>query len=106
MLRTWLSNHFYDFDNDPELVSTLKKFLFTCNGIHWNSVNKLLDNKVKPIIKPHSLLTFFQLQESESLDEDNCTPLKRLKSFGAVIQLLDLSPEDIAKQLTLCCFER
>ena len=47
VFRMWIKNHFYDFENDPELLATLNKFLTHCAGEKWSAIQGMLHQRVR-----------------------------------------------------------
>eukprot|EP01119_Soliformovum_irregulare_P008825 TRINITY_DN2193_c0_g2_i2.p1 TRINITY_DN2193_c0_g2~~TRINITY_DN2193_c0_g2_i2.p1 ORF type:complete len:644 (-),score=150.43 TRINITY_DN2193_c0_g2_i2:49-1794(-) len=94
VFRAWIKDHYYDFDVDPELFSSLANFV----NEHATHLQKLLSK---------------QMLQSVSEDNDLETPELPTKSSSRLLKLFKrkstLSNFDataIAHQLTLLCFQR
>jgi hypothetical protein len=89
-LEDWIQNHFYDFQNDPEMVKTLQNFVDTIVATSdiaamTTTLHQAIDEK---------------LHESHDLEELTGANAMTTKHF------LDIPPSDLANQLTLIAYER
>eukprot|EP01114_Cavostelium_apophysatum_P001163 TRINITY_DN10990_c0_g3_i2.p1 TRINITY_DN10990_c0_g3~~TRINITY_DN10990_c0_g3_i2.p1 ORF type:complete len:659 (+),score=128.20 TRINITY_DN10990_c0_g3_i2:52-1977(+) len=95
VLDLWIRFHFYDFENDIELLRSLQGFI---SGTLMNSVvtQKIGSTFLKNIEKQMHIADFEAAQPVASEEE---------QEIARKVSVLDYSPSEIADQMTLLAFD-
>eukprot|EP01114_Cavostelium_apophysatum_P012312 TRINITY_DN2741_c0_g1_i1.p1 TRINITY_DN2741_c0_g1~~TRINITY_DN2741_c0_g1_i1.p1 ORF type:complete len:655 (-),score=149.35 TRINITY_DN2741_c0_g1_i1:10-1974(-) len=98
-LRVWTSDHFYDFDRDPELMKKLQEFI---NNALVNSERADVGESLNKIIAKQIQNEMQQAEARSAISPESSPNTQRKMQFN----MLQESPTEIAQQLTLLCLQR
>eukprot|EP01114_Cavostelium_apophysatum_P013921 TRINITY_DN3477_c0_g2_i1.p1 TRINITY_DN3477_c0_g2~~TRINITY_DN3477_c0_g2_i1.p1 ORF type:complete len:697 (+),score=181.93 TRINITY_DN3477_c0_g2_i1:167-2257(+) len=94
--KIWLAEHFYDFDNDPELLKSLQEFINNSllsserTTPYGKALNKLIEKNLRS-----------EMAAKPLTDSSDYVP----KTLRSKVNILEENPVDVAHQMTLICFE-
>eukprot|EP01119_Soliformovum_irregulare_P008829 TRINITY_DN2193_c0_g2_i7.p1 TRINITY_DN2193_c0_g2~~TRINITY_DN2193_c0_g2_i7.p1 ORF type:complete len:650 (-),score=183.05 TRINITY_DN2193_c0_g2_i7:59-2008(-) len=95
VFRAWIKDHYYDFDVDPELLSSLTNFV----NEHATHLQKLLSKQTTQ--------SCVVIDDSETAENQARKSSSRiLNLFKRKSTLINFDATAIAHQLTLLCFQR
>eukprot|EP01114_Cavostelium_apophysatum_P018833 TRINITY_DN5915_c0_g1_i2.p1 TRINITY_DN5915_c0_g1~~TRINITY_DN5915_c0_g1_i2.p1 ORF type:complete len:677 (+),score=196.76 TRINITY_DN5915_c0_g1_i2:160-2190(+) len=100
VLKIWLSEHYYDFSSDPELLKTLQEFIN--NRIITSDRSPEGDSLNRIIAKQLQAEVMSQIRSPT----DTVNHAKSKRTMRSTVNLLEEDPTEVAHQLTLLCFER
>uniref|UniRef100_S4RG01 Son of sevenless homolog 2 (Drosophila) n=1 Tax=Petromyzon marinus TaxID=7757 RepID=S4RG01_PETMA len=99
--RHWVEHHFYDFERDPQLLSTLEDFIREVRGKamrKWvESITKIIQRKTQAQTQPNGPSHSLTFESSPPPVEWHISRPNQADSFD----VLTLHPIEIARQLTL-----
>lgn len=92
VIKTWIKAHFYDFENDRELLGTLQNFISNTVAPHSPNAGESLKRTLNK-----------QLHHERRLSDSRNDSFQSFNS--KITNLLDVDPIVLANQMTLIVFD-
>eukprot|EP01114_Cavostelium_apophysatum_P018878 TRINITY_DN5933_c0_g1_i1.p1 TRINITY_DN5933_c0_g1~~TRINITY_DN5933_c0_g1_i1.p1 ORF type:complete len:537 (+),score=114.94 TRINITY_DN5933_c0_g1_i1:70-1680(+) len=99
VLKTWSENHFYDFQENPELITTYLDFIHSTMMLDMQTLSVQLKQIVDKKVHNRTIRELKRVQSSKDIPR-TIEPLSRSGPSNTLV-LIDIDPLEVARQLTL-----
>ena len=99
LLKKWLDEHWYDFEENANLIDEMKQLIELIqqsNDLFSNSLNKLVAKKTEKVKSSGSMLVF-----GKPPPQSYAPDMKLLAGATSHLAFLAFHPEEVARQMTL-----